>query len=67
MFFQPYQFFSNRSKIAPITSYATTFSCQPNVSSRSKIPPKLSDASFKKHEIGNPLLVPPFESTGVAA
>ena len=38
-----------------------TFSLQ-----RSKIPPRLSDASFKKHEIGNPLLVPPFDNTGVA-
>ena len=38
-----------------------TFSLQ-----RSKIPPKLSEASFKKHEIGNPLLVPPFDKTGVA-
>ena len=30
------------------------------------LPPKLSDASFKKHEIGNPLFVPPFDNTGVA-
>ena len=33
---------------------------------RSSIPFKLSDASFKKHEIGKPLLVPPFDKTGVA-
>ena len=33
---------------------------------RSKIPVRLSPASFKKHEIGNPLFVPPFDRTGVA-
>ncbi len=33
---------------------------------KSRMPPKLSDASFKKHEIGNPLFVPPFDKTGVA-
>ena len=38
-----------------------TFSLQ-----RSKIPSKLSPASFKKHEIGKPLFVPPFDNIGVA-
>ena len=38
-----------------------TFSLQ-----RSRMPPKLSDASFKKHEIGKPLFVPPLDRTGVA-
>ena len=33
---------------------------------KSRMPPKLSEASFKKHEIGNPLFVPPFDKTGVA-
>ena len=33
---------------------------------KSKIPFKLSPASFKKHDIGKPLLVPPFDKTGVA-
>ena len=30
------------------------------------MPSRLSDASFRKHEIGRPRLVPPFYSTGVA-
>ena len=38
-----------------------TFSLQ-----RSRIPFKLSEASFKKQEIGNPLFVPPLDKTGVA-
>ena len=33
---------------------------------KSKIPLRLSPASFKKHDIGSPLLVPPFDKTGVA-
>ena len=30
------------------------------------IPSRLSDASLRKHEIGNPRCVPPFDNTGVA-
>src|SRR5580658_2716684 len=30
------------------------------------MPSRLSEASFKKHEIGKPRAVPPFDSTGVA-
>ena len=44
----------------PPLAASQTFSLQ-----RSKIPERLSDASFKKHEMGRPLSVPPFERIGV--
>ena len=33
---------------------------------KSNIPLRLSLASFRKHDIGKPLVVPPLERTGVA-
>ena len=45
----------------PPLEASQTFSFQ-----RSTMPSRLSDASFKKQEIGRPRLVPPLESTGVA-
>ena len=32
---------------------------------RSTMPSRLSEASLRKHEIGRPRSVPPFDSTGV--
>jgi hypothetical protein len=45
----------------PPLAASQTFSFQ-----RPTMPSRLSEASFRKHEIGRPRVVPPLESTGVA-